>query len=281
MDSEKKLKIIENFVFDKEQQKNFGNNEDIIAIMIKFFENVYNDDTKDIIDNFVNLLQYHAYFKIFQSIKSSTYYLRSFGALTISPSDCDNYTLGHELGHVFLHLIDNTTLPNDFEEIMLKSNHLAPKLEGLTIKLNDKDFTDAKLRTVVEYICNKENKMEDVGPFSDIISSMYQTHGFQTHDNKQLILPFYHTKDYYVKKGIESENEKIDYAVVYDEQFANFFSLYINNRYDTLDCLRKIFGDEWYDLMYQKLLMVKSKIKLAVPNDSELSQLEQTNTINI
>ena len=137
MNDELKAKIINKFVFTKQEQTAFGNNEFAIAVIIKFFNDVYCDNNKKLIDNFDNLLDYNENFKIFESEKYGSNYMANFKALTVNRKD-DNYVISHELGHAILNLVDNTTLPPDFEEVLIGAKDRALKIDGLSINLNGK-----------------------------------------------------------------------------------------------------------------------------------------------
>ncbi|MDD3452919.1 MAG: hypothetical protein PHN42_01405 [Bacilli bacterium] len=265
MNEKIKLDIINNFIFDENEQKGFGNNEAVIARIIKFLSNIKNIEFKQ---NFINLLNYNENFKIFETNSSSSNYMANFKALSIKTSD-DDYVIGHELGHAVLNLIDDTNVPNDFEQIVNNAKNNALNENNLELTINNIKHSNARLRILLEYICNEKNKMEDKNPLSDIISSMWQATAFPTVDGNILKLPAVHNPEYYFdKKKLLNNVKELDYKKIYDEQFANFFILYINNRLDTLDILRKIFGNDWFNLMNNKvnellnnLIMSKKEIK--------------------
>ena len=271
MDDELKAKIVNKFVFTEQQQTTFGNNEFAIAAIIKLFNEVYYDKNKQLIDNFDKLSDYNDNFKIFESDKIGSNYMPNFKALTVNRKD-DNYVISHELGHAILNLVDNTTLPPNFQDVLIGAKNRALKIDNLSINLNGKQINNCRLRTILEYICNKDNVMEDIGPFSDIISSMWQTHGFPTADGKKLILPYFHTQKYYTDE-ISNGTNVINYQRVYDEQFANFFTLYTNNRKETLFVLKELFGDEWYSLMENKVIELENNIALKKDNDLKTTSL--------
>lgn len=271
MNDEIKERLINKFVFSKQQQASFGNNEFAVAVMIRFFNDVYCDDSKKLIDNFDKLLDYNENLKIFKSEKIGSNYMANFKALTVNRKD-DNYVISHELGHAILNLVDNTTLPPNFQDILIGAKDRALKIDNLSVKINDEQLNNCRFRTILEYICNKDNVMEDVGPFSDIISSMWQTPGFPTADGKKLILPYFHTQKYYTDELSDGTNV-INYQRVYDEQFANFFTLYTNNRKETLFVLKELFDNDWYSLMEDKLIELENNIALQKDNDLKNTSL--------
>lgn len=256
MTNEIKEDIITKFVFNEEQSKTFGNNEEAIVSLIRFFEKLELDEiTINFSKDFTKLLDYNENFKIFYGEKI-TGYMPGFKALNIS-SKIDKYVLAHELGHTFLNLIDDTRMPEDFEQILTNAKKKALVSKDLNIEMNKTKFNCARFRTILEYICEQNKSFDGVGPFSDTISSMWQTHGFPTIEGGKLILPYCHTRDYYADR---KNNEMIDYKKVYDEQFANFFSLYLNGEKELLNTLRSLFGEEWYLLMENKLISLSNEL---------------------
>lgn len=256
MTNEIKEDIITKFVFTGEQLQSFGNNEEAIASLIHFFDKIEpNEINMSFINGFPKLLDYNENFKVFYGEKMIGY-MPNFKALNIS-SKVDKYVLAHELGHTFLNLIDNTELPDNFYQIVTNAKKNALNSNNLNIKMNNTELSNARFRTILEYICEQNKTFEGVGPFSDIISSMWQTPGFPTVEGGKLILPYYHTKDYYA----DSKNSEIvDYKKIYDEQFANFFSLYLDEKKELLDTLKSLFGEEWYLLMENKLISLSNEL---------------------
>ena len=64
--------------------------------------------------------------------------------------------------------------------------------------------------------------------------------------------------------------EMINYSLVYDEQFANFFYLYMAGRYEEIEVLRAFYGDAWLQMMMGTLLEINQTLETKKENKRNL-----------
>lgn len=265
MSEQLKIDIIDEFVFKKEQQENLGNNEKAIAVIIRFLSSLDLNDKyiSSFVNNFSQLKVKRNNFQIFQSENKNSFYMHTFKVLNINKDD-DNYVLGHEIGHAILNILDDTKMPDNFPLIVNNAKKNILSSDHLDFEFDNKLFINARFRTILEYIEGKTNDdIKGLGPFSDMISSTFQNAGFENVGGRKVLLPYNHKNEYYMK------DNNINYNLVYDEQFANFFTLYMNGNKDKLNVLKLYLGNEWFEFMNNKLHEVIDKLSNVKINEEE------------
>lgn len=244
-----------------------GDNNEMIEKVWNIFEKVIEKNDELAISILSNFLEVKDNIQIFPSKEISyqlgekmvtrpaqTAYMKSMQAFEIK-NDAPDLDVLHELGHFYYNIVLENKLPENYANINTQIRTNCYSLKNTTFSYLGKQVENGKFSNLLEIICNEEEK-EKVGPISDIISAIgIGTSSFVTGDKKEYYLRFHHRKDYYVK-----DNE-INYKLVYDEQFANFFSLYMEGRYEDLEVLRVFYGDTWLQMMMGTLLEIDQKLK--------------------
>ncbi len=233
-----------------------GNNEHSINHLWKVLNSLLengNSITQNIIANF---LEVKDTIQIFDS-KSGSNYLYFFKALEIDRNSGDTELI-HELGHFYYNnLLNNDELLKIFPDINERAKTRCYQIKNANFTFDNIKFENAKFSNLLEQM-NKEiyrtkEKKEQIGPFSDILSAIcLGVNRFATPDKRYFTLPYSHSYEYYRKEDI------VDYARVFDEQFANFFALFVTNKTDLLETLRVLLGDEWYRIMQNTLLQIEA-----------------------
>lgn len=232
-----------------------GNNKDAVNMlteMVKKGLQSSDENIRTIFSNTTGIKEKFEGFNIWIGDSFKTGYLLKFGVINVQSKDINDYvTLLHEYGHAVFDIVLQGEYPEDFENIVNQAVNNAYSFKNQKIELGDLKLEDGKFLNVLEYMCDEKNKESTIGmgPLSDIMSAMWQVNAFSKPNGEQLVLPYSHSREAYLK-----EDGGIDYKRVYDEQFANFFSLKANNCTEELNLLRNMFGEEWYNSMNEKIL---------------------------
>lgn len=247
--------------------KKLNNKAEVNSLFLIVNNGLNSDDEriKNIYEQIFNIKRIEPRFNVFFSTKMSSAYLSNFKALNINKDDIQNYLiLSHEYGHAMFDILLNKKVPEEYSTIMEIAKKHALTSNNINFNYGSLNVQNAKFRDLIEYICDKSNKesLESVGPFSDIISSMWQTGGFKNSKGDPFILPFSHPRETY----FDNENH-IKYDVIFDEQFANFFALKSTNSNEALETLKNLFGVEWYNFMDKNIDLMYDMIN----NNSKLS----------
>ncbi len=247
-----KQKFFDQLLFDKNSE--LGDNSAVVNKLYNTFCEVYESGdkiSKNIISAFLKTKET---IQIFPSDTQSAY-LEAFGALQLEPG-IDNNALLHEIGHYYYHQLLGEQIPEHFDSVIANAKKHALGQKNIDFVFNGKEFENARYLNLLEEICSSENKSNaDLGVMSDILSGIHLGAPL-TGPNGPLVLPYGHSSQYYTKRNMEVKLENINYNKVFDEQFANFFSLYMNNKTEQIEVLRKFLGDDWYNSMMDTLMKI-------------------------
>lgn len=251
LDESFKHKFYDKLLFSNNPEfSQLGDNTQAVEKLYNTLDTVYkNGDeiSKNIVSSFLDTRKV---IQVFPAKLESSYML-AVGALQIHPNT-DNNILLHEIGHYYFHQLLNQ-VPTNFDTIMANAKSHALHLKNVDFQFNDKKFENGRYLHLLEEICSSENKYNyDLALISDILSGLHLG-ATPNGPNGPLVLPFMHNSKYYMKRDMEVKLENIDYAKVFDEQFANFFSLYMNNQTEKIEVLRLFLGEEWYQTMMNTL----------------------------
>ena len=213
--------------------------------LIHTHENCEVPEMKKIARNIQNLEDLVPNFTIFETEGKSAYYI-AFSAYSLG-KDSDKLVDAHEFGHLVIHRINEF----DFDEEKF-SNIVKRSRANCISSENKKEF-----RQYIERLQDKDNKEitdAEKGPVSDILSSIFQypSLSFKNDDgtiSKKMVLPSFHRREYY----FDEEKGKMKTDKIFDEDFANYYSLVLNGCTKELEILRKFLGDEWMQVMEQEL----------------------------
>lgn len=244
--------------------------------ILKKHEKSNNKYIRNIRNNIGNLEKLSPNFTIFQSEKD-THYMNQFYALSIKNST-DELTLGHEFGHAVQGIVDHAYLTEDKFKNLKEINHIhSPEnFEGILQRAKAHALSPEnkeKFKSYILYLCDQdqaERTEGEKGPVADIISSIHQFPSFIIGEGgKQCILPSYHKREYYY----DEEKGQIKVDKVFSEDFANFYTLSLNNCDKELEILRDLYGEEWMQAMEQELekvanVMEKGHIPDKTPIDA-------------
>lgn len=262
-----------------EQFSQLGDNTQAVETLFNSFNEVYkNGDemSKNIVSAFLdtkNIIQ------IFPS-ENTTAYMNAFGALSLQPT-IDNNVLLHEVGHYYFHQLLDGQMPEHFDQLVNNAKKHALEQSNIDFIFEGEKFENARYLNLLEKMCSLENKNnKDIAVMSDILSGIHFGAPL-TGPNGPLVLPFCHNSQYYMKRDMEVKLENIDYNKVFDEQFANFFSLYLNNKTEQIDVLRKFLGEDWYNSMMDTLKKINdiSLEKMKANSIETISYTDSTSTL--
>ena len=224
-----------------------GDNTKTIEKLWEIFSTIY-PYTDEIGQNIItNFLLSRDVIQIFPSENNSNY-LYAFNALEIALK-ADNLASLHEIGH---YLFNTLNIPvNNLKNFIEETKEHLKNTTNATFTLNGKTYKEANLKTLVSAIGKPENR-SIIAPLSDIISSIYLgINRFIDKDKNVYPLPFYHPYEYYHK------DDKVDYYLAFDEQFANFFTIYMANNQELLQIAKTFFGEQWYQTMTNILIQIE------------------------
>lgn len=232
-----------------------GKNEMAVERLINMVEeqkSCSNTYIRNIAENFDALEKRMPNFIIFESEKeNNTFFMPTFNALQIDTSNND-IVLAHEYGHAVLKAFNETALPDDFNNILARAKQHALLPEN-----------KEKFMKYIEYLTDdtkQERTEEEKGPVSDIISSVFQFPALTfAKDGIKHVLPSFHDRSYYY----DEENKEPKYNKIFDEQFANFYSLTAHERENELNTLRQLFGNEFMQTMEKQLELASNRADLS------------------
>lgn len=229
-----------------------GRNERAVDKFIKMLhQHEKSDDpnVRKIISNIDNLKDIAPNFTIFES-EDKSFYMSFFRAITINVNSSDLVT-SHEFGHALLGMLNNTEVPENYEQITKNAR-------AHCVDENTKD----KFIDYIVHISDSENQDRteaQKGPVSDIISAVFQYPKLEFQKiNKACVLPAYHNRDYY----FDEEKGAMKTDKIFDECFANYYSLVANNCHKELEELRMLLGDEWMQTMETELERAAKTIEM-------------------
>lgn len=220
---------------------NHGAIEKFISLM-HLHENCKSPEIRSIVENIQNLESLAPNFIIFETEKD-TNYLIPFSAYSLG-RDSTELVDGHEFGHLVIHKI------NDFDFNKEKFSDIVKRSKANCISEENKQ----EFRKYVEHLQDKNITKAEEGPVSDILSSIFQYPSlfFKNDDgtlSEKMIFPSYHKREYY----FDEEKGKMKIDKIFDEDFANYYTLVLNGCTNELEILRKFLGDEWMQAMEQEL----------------------------
>lgn len=256
--------VIYKELIDKYYVENFDNKSavDVLFFLLNKGLESSDDKVKEIYKQIPKIKDIEPRFNVF--LFPNHGYQSNFKAFNISRSNpFDTASLAHEYGHAVFDIFLEKNVPDGYDIILENARFNALNSSNKEFNYGELNVKNGKFRDLLEYICNQQDskKLNGIEPLSDIISSMWQYPGFNNSKGSPFILPYYHKRDYYLdKKG------SVNYKTVFDEQFANFFSLKSTNQVEALNVLRNLFGDEWFDLMENNIDQIYSLIE----NDNKL-----------
>ncbi len=79
------------------------------------------------------------------------------------------------------------------------------------------------------------------------------------------VLPTYHEKEYYY----DEKNKQPNLKNIFDEDFANYYALKVNNCQKEIETIRTLFGDEFTQVLDAELTNVSEKLALAKENETQ------------
>lgn len=225
-----------------------------VGAMDKFIEMLYlheksNDPRiKNIAENFEYIETIAPNFLIFEGKKS--FFMYNAKAYQIA-KDVDMLVTVHEFGHAILSIMNNTKIPQDYAEIIERAKQYALSPE------NKENF-----KTYIQYISGKTDETEkrteaERGPVSDIISSVFQRPGLRIGNADNVcIFPSSHPREYYYDEKKNEPNLKN----IFDEDFANYYTLKVNNCKQEIETIRNLFGDEFVQTLEEELTKASEKL---------------------
>ncbi|MCI8384315.1 MAG: hypothetical protein HFJ33_05595 [Clostridia bacterium] len=209
-------------------------------------------------ENFEYIDQLSPNFVIFQG--KECLFMHNFKAYQIS-ENTDMLVATHEFGHAVLSIMNDTVVPEDYGKIIARAKQYAISPEN---KENFKDY--------IQYLSGKNDRKEDrteaeKGPVSDIISSIFQLQGLRigTADNI-CIFPSSHPREYYY----DEEKGQPNLKNIFDEDFANYYALKVNNCTKELKAIRDLFGDEFVHVLDTELKRVSERLSMV--KESEMQE---------
>lgn len=226
--------------------------------MLRIHEKSEDLRIRSIAENFENIDILAPNFTIFQG--KDCFFMHNFKGYQIS-ENADMLVVTHEFGHGVLSIMNDTVVPEDYGDIISRAKQYAISPEN---KQNFKDY--------IQYLSGKTDKKEDrtdaeKGPVSDIISSIFQLQGLRidTPDNV-CIFPTSHPREYYY----DEEKEQPNLKNIFDEDFANYYALKVNNCIQEIETIRRLFGDEFVNVLDTEL--EKASKRLTIVKESEIQE---------
>lgn len=214
---------------------------------------------RNIVENFENIDILAPNFVIFQG--NDCFFMHNFKAYQIS-KDTDMIVASHEFGHGVLSIMNDTVVPEDYGDIISRAKQYATSPE------NKENF-----KYYIQYLSGKTDKKDDrteaeKGPVSDIISSIFQLQGLRigTADNI-CIFPASHPREYYY----DEEKEQPNLKNIFDEDFANYYALKVNNCTKEIETIRGLFGDEFVNVLDTELEKVSERLAIVKENETQES----------
>lgn len=223
--------------------------------MLHLHENVEDSRISSIAENFEYVDKVAPNFTIFEG--ENCFFMHNFKAYQIA-ENTDMLVASHEFGHCVLSIMNDTKVPDDYGNIIKRAKQHALSAEN-------KEY----FKEYIQYISGKTDEKEsrteaEKGPVSDIISSIFQLQGLRigTHDNV-CIFPSSHSREYYYDE--EKDKPKLD--KIFDEDFANYYSLKVNNCKEEIQIIRNLFGDELVQTLDIELQKVSERLEAVKENE--------------
>lgn len=233
--------------------------------MLHLHEKSEDSRIRDIGENFGCIDKVAPNFTIFQS--QNCLFMHNFKAYQIS-EDTNMLVATHEFGHAILSIMNDTIVPENYGDIIEGAKKHALSSEN-------KEY----FKEYIQYLCGKTDEKEnrtdaEKGPLSDIVSSIFQLGGLRigSYDNV-CWFPSSHSREYYY----DEEKGEPNLRNIFDEDFANYYSLKVNNCTREIETIKKLFGDEFVQVLdaevekaHEKLLAIKeNKIEEKPKNPME------------
>ena len=227
-----------------------------------------NKYVKSIADDFENFDKIAPHFVIFETKEEGKCnYMHTFKALQISKNTSLEIS-SHEFGHAILGVTSNTKVPDDYENVIVRAKKYALSPEN-------KEFFKSYIQSLSKDGENSRTEGEK-GAVSDIISSIFQQPGFRIGNFENVcMLPSCHSRDYY----FDEEKNEMNVKRIFDEDFANFYSLKANNCEQEVETLRKLFGDEFIQVLDEELIKSAQKLEKVVDREDNGMQLSTLDNI--
>lgn len=231
--------------------------------MIHVHERSKDSGIRSIAENFEQIGKIAPNFKIFQGDKC--FFLHNFKAYQIS-ENTNMILASHEFGHGVLSIINDTKVPEDYGNVIgrAKQHAISPENKG-------------KFKEYIQYISGKTDRKEErteaeEGPVSDIISSIFQRQGIRidTPDNV-CMFPSSHSREYYY----DEERNQPNLKNIFDEDFANYYSLKANNCTQEIETIRNLFGDEFINTLDSELEKISERL-IAIKETEEDKSLNDS-----
>lgn len=232
-----------------------------VGAMNKFIEMLHlHEECEDsrissIAENFEHIDKLASNFIIFES--DDCFFMHNFKAYQIS-ENTDMLVAAHEFGHGVLSMMNDTKVPENYGDIIAnaKQHALSPE--------NKQYFKE-----YIQYISGKTEQKEcrteaEKGPVSDIISSIFQLQGLRIDTPENVcIFPGSHSREYYYDE--EKNQPKLD--KIFDEDFANYYSLKVNNCKEEIQTIKNLFGDEFVEALDIELEKVSERLEAVKENE--------------
>lgn len=219
-----------------------GTNENAIKIMadmLEAHEQCEDEDVRLIAENVGVIGKVAPTFTVFES-QNSSMYMHNFKAYQLKVG-CPLEVATHEFGHAVLNIATDTKVPDGFEEVVMNAQKHALLPEN-------KD----KFKEYVQYLAKNKDELTtaEKGPVGDIISSIFQQPGFRIGSFENVcMLPSFHTHDYY----FDDEQKCMKLKPIFDENFANIYTLRTMGAMQELGKLKEIFGEEFFRVMDEQI----------------------------
>lgn len=224
-----------------------------VKAMDRFIEMLYlhekSEDSRirDIVKSFEHIDKLAPNFQVFQG--NGCFFMHNFKAYQIA-EDTDMLSAVHEFGHAILSIMNDTVVPENYGDVIKRAKEHAISDE------RRKDFVK-----YIQYLSGKTEQKDDrteaeKGPLSDIISSIFQFQALRVGSFDNIcVLPSSHNRSYYYdeEKGVPNVKN------IFDEDFANYYSLKVNNANKEIETIRFLFGDEFAQALDEQLEKVKDK----------------------
>ena len=248
-----------------------------VGAIDRFIEMLYlHEESKDtrirnIANNIENIDKIAPNFVIFEA--EQCFFMPNFKAYQIA-ENTNMLVASHEFGHAVLSIMNNTIIPSDYEGIIERAKKHAISPEN---RENFKEY--------IKYISGKTDKKEErteaeKGPVSDIISSIFQLQGLRigTSDNI-CMFPSSHSREYYYDEEKKEPNVKN----IFDEDFANYYTLKVNNCQQEIETIKSLFGDEFVQVLDTELTKVSERLSLVKENENQkdLDSKEQIKSVAV
>ncbi len=231
--------------------------------MLKLHEKSDDLRIRSIADNFDKFGKISPNFTIFEDEKCA--FMHQFKAYQIS-KDTNMLVASHEFGHAVLSIANNLQLPDDYENVIERAKKHALSQE------HKEEFKE-----YVQYLCDRTEQRgkrseAEKKLVADIISSIFQSPGLRIGSNENVcILPAYHLRGYYYDEESKTPNVKN----IFDEDFANYYTLKVNNCDKEIETLKSLFGEELINVLDNQLQIAYERLDKYKSNENKENITEQ------